>query len=128
MRATAPGQDSAAVSMRITSKHDAQLVGVSSAVAKHAAIHSMKHENGMMVMREVESLSLPAGKEVVLGSGYHIMLTGLKRPLKVGERVPLKLAVEFAGHRRGHVEVSALVRPLTARSDEGMSGMGGMHH
>ena len=135
LRATAPGQDSAAVSMHITSSRDARLVGVSSPVAKHAAIHTMKHENGMMVMREVDALALPAKQQVTLGSGDHIMLTGLKRPLKAGDSVPLKLTVEFSGKHRETIAVHARVRPLTASGDEqdmhdmqDMPGMGGMHH
>lgn len=131
VRATAPGQDSAAVSMHITSSRDAHLVGVSSPVAKHAAIHTMKHENGMMVMREVDELALPAKQEVTLGSGDHIMLTGLKRPLKAGDSIALKLTVEFAGRHKETIPVRARVRPLTASGDDqdmhDMPGMGGMH-
>lgn len=131
VRATAPGQDSAAVSMSITSAQDARLVAVSSPAAERAEIHTMKHENGMMMMRAVDDMPLPAKREVILGSGDHIMLVGLKQPLKAGGSVPLKLIVEFAGKRKEIVAVKAEVRPLTASHDmhdmPGMEGMGGMH-
>jgi len=72
-RATAPGQDAASVDMTITSKQAATLVGVSSPVAGSAELHSMISENGMMKMREVKSIELPAGKHVNLReSGYHL--------------------------------------------------------
>lgn len=128
-RATAPGQDSASVSLNISSKRDARIVAVSTTVADTAELHTMKHENGMMVMRAVDSMALPAGKRVSLGRGDHIMLVGLKHQLKAGERVPLTLTVEFAGKHRESVAVEAEVRPLTASGAmpmHDMSNMGGM--
>ena len=122
VRATAPGQDSAAASMNITSRQDARLVAVSSPVAK-AQIHTMKQQNGMMVMREVGSLALPAGHEVMLGAGAHIMLVGLKHALKPGDSVPLKLTFEIGKHRET-VEVDAAVRKFAPHD---MNNMGGMH-
>ena len=125
VRATAPGQDSAAVSMDITSGKDARLVAVSSPVAK-AQIHTMKQQNGMMVMREVDSLALPAGHKVMLGAGAHIMLIGLKHPLKPGDSVPLKLTIETGKHRET-VEVNAEVRKFAPHDMNDMHDMGGMH-
>jgi periplasmic copper chaperone A len=129
VRATAPGQDSAAASMEITSAHDAKLVAVAVGkdVARRAEIHTMKHENGMMVMRQVDSLALPAGHAVSLGEGDHIMLIGLKHPLKAGDSVPLKLTVETAGKHRETVEVDAAVRMFAPHETSGMHDMGGMH-
>jgi len=118
-RATAPGQDSAAVYLRITSQQQASIVAVSSPAADSAEMHSMTHDNGMMKMRELEALPLPAKQEVVLGSGgNHIMLTGLKQPLKAGGSVPLTLTVQFADQRREKVAVKAEVKPLTASHDK----------
>ncbi len=125
VRATAPGQDSAAVSLRITSQQEARLVAVSSTVAASAAIHTMKHQDGMMVMREASALPLPAKQEVVLGHGDHIMLLGLKQPLKAGDSVPLKLTVEFAGKRTETLEIQAEVRSIASHD---MHDMGEMHH
>ena len=43
----------------------------------------MSMENGVMRMRETPGVMLPAGQPVVLGpGGYHVMLMGLKAPLK----------------------------------------------
>lgn len=124
-RATAPGQETAAVGMHIKASRDARLVGASSPAAKHVEIHIMKHANGMMEMRQVPSLALPASQEVVLGKGSHLMLVGLKHQLKPGARVQLTLTIEFADKRREHVKVVAPV--LAVGQDEDMSGhdMGG---
>src|SRR5208283_2857080 len=59
-RATAPGQNSAAVSLHITSQKDARLVSASSSASASAELHTMKHDNGMMMMRQVDAISLPA--------------------------------------------------------------------
>jgi len=112
-RATAPGQDAAMVDMAITSKQAATLVGVSSAACKSAELHSMTHDNGMMKMRQVKEIELPAGKRVSLGeSGYHLMLIGLKSPLKAGETVPLTLKIRTANKRVAEIVVRAEVKPL----------------
>ena len=106
-RATAPGQDQAGVDLSITSKQPATLVGVSSAACKTVELHSMTSENGMMKMREVKAIELPAGKRVNLReSGYHLMLTGLKAPLKAGESVPLTLNIKVAN--QGVLKVETL--------------------
>jgi copper(I)-binding protein len=118
-RATAPGQDQAGVDMTITSKRAATLVGVSSPVAKSAALHSMMTEGGLMRMREVKVIELPAGKTVNLGeSGYHLMLDGLNAPLKEGETVPLTLSIMVGKQGMVKVETTAEVKSLTATEAE----------
>jgi periplasmic copper chaperone A len=114
-RATAPGQDAAGVDMTITSKQAATLVGVSSPVAKTAALHAMVTEGGMMRMREVQAIELPAGKRVNLKeNGYHLMLEGLKAPLKEGEIVPLTLSIKVGKQGVMKVGTTAEVGSLTA--------------
>ena len=113
-RATAPGQETAGVDMTITSKKAATLVGVSSPVAKTGELHSMKDEGGMMRMREVQSIELPANKRVNLSeSGYHLMLDGLKGPLKEGETVPLVLSIKVDNQRVLEVKTFAEVKSMT---------------
>ena len=112
VRATAPGQDSAAVSMQITARQDARLVAISSPAAERVEIHIMKHEKGMMMMRRVEALALPANHPVKLGSGSHLMLTGLKNQLAPGDHIQLVLTLEYADKHRETLTLSAEVRPL----------------
>ncbi|MGC2047111.1 MAG: copper chaperone PCu(A)C [Gallionella sp.] len=114
-RATAPGQDAASVDLSITSKQSARLLGVSSTASRTVEMHSMTHENGMMKMREVKEIKLPAGRRINLGeSGYHLMLIGLKAPLKAGEKIPLTLTIKLTNNRTVKVEAKAEVKPLTA--------------
>ncbi len=123
---TVPGQDTAAVSLRITSQQDGRLVKVSTPAAAGAEIHTMSHENGMMIMRATDALPLVAKQEYEIGTGNHIMLVGLKRPLKAGEKVPLTLTFEFGGKKKETVAVKAEVRPLGTQHE--MHDMGDMHH
>jgi periplasmic copper chaperone A len=114
-RATAPGQEAAAVDLTITSKQAVTLIGVSSPVANAAELHSMTSEGGMMKMREVKSIELTAGKRVNLKeSGYHMMLNGLKASLKEGETVPLTLSFKAGKQGVVKIETRAEVRSLHA--------------
>lgn len=122
-RASAPGQDAAGVDLSITSKHAARLVGVSSPAAKTVEMHAMKRESGMMKMREVQAIELPAGKRVNLGeSGYHMMLSGLKAPLKAGSSFALLLSIKAGNKPAVQVEVMVEVRPLTSTGDASQEG------
>ena len=79
---------------------DDRLVGVTSPVADHVELHSMSMDGNVMKMREVQGgILLPAGGHVDMapGGGYHLMLIGLKQPLKVGDKIPAKLTFEKAG-------------------------------
>ncbi len=126
VRATLPGQDNAAVSLTIVSQQEARLVAVSSPVAERGEIHIMQHEHGMMSMREVDALPLPAKQEVQLGHGSHIMLVGLKHPLKAGDSVPVRLTVEYAGKQKETIDLKVEVAPIAAGHHD-MHDMGTMH-
>jgi hypothetical protein len=127
-RATAPGQDSAMVDLTITSKRAATLVSISSTASKTVELHSMTHENGMMKMREVKTMALPAGKPINLGErGYHLMLIGLNAPLKAGENVLLTLGIQVDGQAMLKVETKAVVQPPTAAMPQGNGHMQHRH-
>lgn len=113
-RATLPGQDVGMVSLIITSKQAANLVGITSTACKSVEMHSMSHENNMMKMREVKAISLPAGETVDFdGEGYHLMLIGLKAPLTAREKLPLTLRFKQANQRVVKVNAQAEVKPVT---------------
>ena len=115
VRGTVPGQKVTGAFMQITSATDASLVAVTSPVAKVAEIHTMSHEGGVMKMRRVEAIALPAGKPVELGpGGYHVMLMDVGQPLKEGETVPLTLTFADKAGNRTTLAVSATVRALAA--------------
>jgi len=116
------------VDLTITSKRAATLVSISSTASKTVELHSMTHENGMMKMREVKTMALPAGKPINLGErGYHLMLIGLNAPLKAGENVLLTLGIQVDGQAMLKVETKAVVQPPTAAMPQGNGHMQHRH-
>lgn len=92
VRETNPGQAVGAAYMTITSKDDAELVAIESAITTNIEIHHMQIDKGVMKMRMLETLPLPANQAVKLApGGLHIMLFDLKAPLKAGQTIPLTL-------------------------------------
>jgi copper(I)-binding protein len=124
VRATAPGQPVAGAYLKIKSAQAAALVAVRTPVTARAEIHEMKMEGGIMKMRPVTRIELPAGKTVELRpGGYHLMLMNIAKPLRPGETVPITLVIEGADKKRQEIEINAEVRDMTA----GMGGHGKMH-
>lgn len=113
MRATAPGQITAMVDLTLCSEKIALLMSVSSPAAESVELHLMTHDNGMMKMREVQEIALPAGRSVSLSEeGYHLMLINLKAPIQAGTTVPLTLKIQLADKKIISVNTSAEVKPL----------------
>lgn len=93
--ATKPGQPVGAVYMTLKPLTDTKLIQAESDVSNITEIHSMAMENGVMKMKAISALPLPAGQVVKLKpGGYHIMLIDLKKPLVAGDTVNLKLSFE----------------------------------
>jgi copper(I)-binding protein len=99
-RPTVPGQSTGGGYLSVHnggSKPD-RLLGASSPAAATVEVHEMRMEGDVMRMREIKALELPAGKRVTLApGGLHLMLVGLKAPLKVGDKLPVRLRFEAAG-------------------------------
>jgi copper(I)-binding protein len=84
-----------------------KLLKAESAVAKSIELHTMADNNGVMQMRPVAAIDIPANGEVQLKpGGFHVMLIGLTKDLKAGDKLPLKLTFEKAGT----LDVTAEVR------------------
>ena len=74
-----------------------RLTGISTPAADMAMLHETIDDRGVMKMREVDGLALEPGKPVTLApGGKHIMLMGLKAPLKEGGRFPMTLTFQHA--------------------------------
>ena len=117
VRATAPGQKTAAAYLDLTSGADAALIAAESPAAGKAELHSMNMDGGVMRMRPVQKIGLPAKKTVKLApGGLHIMLLDIKQPLKEGDKVPLLLKFQGAGKAPSTVKVEAEVRAVGAGS------------
>jgi copper(I)-binding protein len=115
VRGTVEGQTGSGAYLQITSSEDAQLVGASAALADRVEIHEMHETNGMMRMRRIDRLALPANTPVKLDHDYHLMLIGLHRQLEAGQDFALTLDVLDASGVHHAVSVHAPVRALNAR-------------
>lgn len=115
--ATAPGQEVGGAYMDISSDMDAKLVRAESPAAKKVMIHNMMMKNGVMEMRAMKSLAIPAGKTVRLSpDGMHLMLMDIRKPLLQGEHVPIKLTFVHGGKEIG-VDVDAEVMSMESHMD-----------
>lgn len=116
-RASAGNARNGAVFLTLTGKGAPdRLTGVSSPAAESADLHESIDDKGVMKMRPAAGLDLPPGKPVTLApGGYHVMLMGLKAPLKTGDTFPLTLRFEHAPAMTVTVTVEAI-------------GGGGHHH
>jgi len=97
-----------------------RLLGGATPAAERVEVHSMSMEGGIMRMRPVQGgLAVPGGGRVALKPGsYHLMLIGLKRPLRRGETVPLTLRFLRAGAVTMRFRVEAIdYRPAGGAHD-----------
>ncbi len=86
-----------------------RITGVSADVAARVELHTHLNDNGVMRMRQVEGVDVPAGGTVTFKPGsYHIMLIGLHKPLKKGESFPVTLTFEKAEKQTVTVNVMAV--------------------
>ena len=107
-RATPGKAENGAAYLTIVSPEANRLTGVSTPEANKAELHSMTMEGGVMKMRPLSEIDLPAGKPVTLKpGGMHIMLLGLKQSLKKGDTFPLTLSFEKGGAKEVAVAVEA---------------------
>jgi len=76
-----------------------RLTGVTFTAADHVEIHEMKMEGDVMKMRPLpDGVEVKPGETVRLApDGIHLMLMGLKAPLKKGDMVAGALTFEKAG-------------------------------
>lgn len=90
-----------------------RLVKASSDVAAAVELHNHIMEGDVMRMRMVPAIDLPAGQTVTLAPGaLHIMLLGLKRPLKDGDKFPVTLTFEKAGSATVEISVEKRDAPM----------------
>jgi periplasmic copper chaperone A len=122
-RPTAPG--GTGVVYMIVMNHgtaDDDLTGLSTPIADKAEMHRTVTENSVSRMDAVADLPVKANQAATFGpGGLHVMLTGLKQPLKLGDNFPLTL--NFA--RAGTITVTVSVQQIKA-TPKPMPDMPGM--
>lgn len=93
---TVPEQTTVTLQLNLTTIKSVKLLSVSSPLVEVIEIHSLSNQKGAMKMRKVTSLLLPEHHTTTFGSRkLFLMMRGIKQPLNVGERIPLKLEFIF---------------------------------
>jgi hypothetical protein len=74
-----------------------RLTGVSCACAAEVMAHRSEADHGVMRMRPAGAVTVPAHGSVSFApGGLHLMLMGLKRPIREGELTPMRLSFDGA--------------------------------
>jgi copper(I)-binding protein len=97
VRAVPPGQPNSAAFMQLQNKSadNHAIVKAESPVAKIVELHTHIMEGGVMKMRQVKQIEVPAqGSTRLKPGGFHVMFIGLKSELKPGQSVPVTLIYE----------------------------------
>ncbi len=127
VREVPPGQMTSAsfLTIKNASDKDVSLIKASSDVAKNVELHEHVHDNGMMKMRQVKEIKIPAnGKTVLKPGGYHIMLIGLTRKIKAGDMIDIELEFNNGDKQAIKAEVKKIMQGMMGNM-KGMK-MGGM--
>jgi copper(I)-binding protein len=112
-RATVPKQPVAAAYMKISSTSPVTLIRIETDAAKQVQVHNMQMNEGVMQMRKHDQVDIPAGKTIELApGGMHLMLLGLKKPLKAGDAITVKMTFVDAEKAKVTSVVTVPVRPL----------------
>jgi periplasmic copper chaperone A len=105
-RATPAKAENGVAYLTIRSPTADRLLKASSPVAAKTEVHTMEMSGMVMKMRPLAALDIPAGTPVTLKpGGLHLMLEGLKQPLREGQSFTVELDFEKAGTRRVTVAV-----------------------
>lgn len=105
-----------------------RLVAASAEVSQRVELHNHINNDGVMQMREVEAIEVPASGMTELKPGsFHVMFMGLSAPLKEGDSFPLTLTFEQAGDLTVTVNVQS-VGSMGGMESHGTMDHGGMKH
>ncbi|MEQ5801418.1 copper chaperone PCu(A)C [Halomonas sp. H10-9-1] len=111
VRAVPPVSTTTAAFMQLHNAGDADraLVAASTPAARVAELHNHVDVDGVMQMRQVEMIPVPAGESATLApGGYHLMLIDLAEPLHEDGEVTLSLTFDDGQT----LEVAAPVRRI----------------
>ena len=107
-KTTVPGGSVSAAYMQISSAKPLKLIKAESPLTPNVEIHNMSMKDGVMEMRAVDAVDVPANKAVALKpGGFHIMLIKVNKSINKGDTVPLKLTFETQDKKLFSVDVAA---------------------
>lgn len=119
IRETIPGTKISAAyfTVKNVGKTDRTVVGVSSKFSPRLELHQHLMQDGMMKMRQIDKINVPAGGETVLQpSGLHIMIFELDNPLKSGKTQQLTLHMKNGDMLKIELPVKSLIGQKTKSS------------
>lgn len=111
VREVPAGQNISAAFMTVHNEDmsDHKIVRASSPVAKSVELHTHSHENGMMKMRQIPEINIPAGDDAYLKpGGLHVMLIGLQETLSPAKPVSITLTFEDGSEKKLSLPVKAV--------------------
>lgn len=86
---------------------DDRLSGAFTDHAAMAMVHQNEMVNGVARMRMAGEINIPAGEQVnMVPGGTHVMLEGLRAPLKTGDSFDLVLKFRESGDKKVKVKVA----------------------
>ena len=95
------------------SDKDIAITSANSDIAEKNELHTHIKENQMMKMIKIEKLVVPAKSSLELKSGGdHVMLMGLKKELKAGDEISLKLSFSDGDKKKIKVPVKDLASTM----------------
>ena len=107
-KTTVPGGSVSAAYMHIKSGKPLKLIKVETPLTNMAELHDMKMKDGVMEMKAVDAINIPANKLIDLKpGGLHIMLIKVNKPINKGDDVPLTLTFENEAKKTFTVDVKA---------------------
>ncbi len=115
IRTMPPGQSVTAAYMIISNHSDIprKLVSARSIISSRVEIHHNSVEEGVMKMRQLEALEIPANGQAMLGANAnHLMLFDLNQNLVEGESIQLTLGFDDGSSQ----DIMAVVTRLTGSS------------
>jgi copper(I)-binding protein len=107
VRVVPPGQKNTGAFMTIHNSSDKarSITSAESDAAEIVELHTHVNEDGMMKMRQIEKIDVPAmGKTVLMPGGLHVMLIGLTEAIEEGKAVRITLV--FADGERKEIEAT----------------------
>ena len=105
----------------VTNSGKADSIGkVESPLAARVEMHASSMAGGVMSMKKEDRVAVPAGGQAAFApGGYHLMLIGLTKTLKAGDKVPATLTFSSGAKVQTAFAVGAGAGP---------PAMGPMHH
>ena len=103
-----------------------RLLSATTPLAQEIQFHKETEDNGISRMRELRTVEIDPGAKVIFKPGdMHMMMVGLKQPLKEGETFPLTLVFEKAGKINVTVSVAKVGAMQSGDMKSMMHGAGG---